>query len=224
MPHDGMLPAVRVSDEPVPQQPAAGDVTHRSEPDRAGCHHCGAPAEVQWQRHATDAEYEAIATSTLRPTDGRLTVAVLACGDHEIEPFCQHAPPEPAPCPTCQAAPGSLCSRADGSPRRRTHPEREVQPIIDTCTHAHRADCGGYGQCRCSADDPAPPRTPYDALPSVSPAERVAALTKIHEAELAWYSKLLQEAGNDAPTAASLARQAFGEFMQEQLAAAQPDS
>lgn len=225
MPHDGMPPAIRVSDQPIPQEPAASDITTRPEPQEAGCHRCGGRPEAQWQRHATDAEYAAMADSRLRPIDGRLTVTVLGCGDHELDPFCEHAPPEPVPCPICQAAPGMLCSRPDGSPRRRTHRERDdVQPTIDTCTHAHRPDCGGYGQCQCSADDPDPARTPYDAPPTVSPAERVAALTKLHEAELAWYSKLLREAGYDGPTAAGLARQAFGEFMQEQLTQAQDPS
>lgn len=224
MPHDGMLPAVRAAEKPVPQELAPSDIVGRPEPQKAGCHRCGGRGEAQWQRHATDAEYAAMADSNLRPIDGRLTITVLGCGDHELDPFCEHAPPEPAPCPACQALPGTSCAKPDGSPRRE-HPERaEAQPVIDTCTHAHRSDCGGYGQCQCSVDDPEPVRTPYEPLPTVSPAERVAALTKIHEAELAWYAKLLQEAGNDGPTAAHLARQAFGEFMQEQLAQAQDPS
>jgi len=182
-------------------------------PPRA-CRHCGGPAQGQYPRHATDAEYAAVAGDPLRPTDGRLIIAEYACGDHYPDLFCEHPEPARPPCPDCGALPGSPCTRPDGSPRAAEHPGRaSALPVAQTCTHAHRPGCGGYGHCPCAADDPDPVRDHYDPPPAVSPPDMAAARQALHEAELDWYAELLRRAGNDPHEAARLARAAFGEFM-----------
>jgi hypothetical protein len=195
-----------------PQPPAA--------PPPPTCHVCGEEAETGWQRHATQAEYDAMATSPLRPIDGVLLIAVHACGDHELPPICDgHPAPEPQPCPVCDARPGASCTKANGEQRRhhkrRLAQDAALQPAV--CRHAHRPDCPGYGGCQCSPNDDPPQRTPYAPPPTVSRADQAAALQKLHEAELAWYSRLLIEAGNDPHEAARLARAAFGEHMDAAL-------
>lgn len=185
------------------------------------CRHCGAPAETQWQRHATDAEYAALEGTGLAPVDGYAVVAEFGCGDHTPEPFCDHAPPPPAPCPVCAAGPGASCTKPDGTARPVEHRERaEAQPGPETCRHAHRPDCAGYGQCRCTAHDPAPDRTGYPAPPVVPAAARAAALQKIQDAEIAWYARLLRENGMDRGEAQRTAHEAFGRHMAAALAAA----
>jgi len=52
----------------------------------------------------------------------------------------------------CHATVGQPCIKPDGSDRPVEHPARaEAQPQAETCTHAHDADCGGYGRCGCAA-------------------------------------------------------------------------
>jgi hypothetical protein len=187
----------------------------RATPPGPACHRCGEPAEVQWQRHATDAEYAALADSPLRPLDGRLHVAVFACGDHEVDPVCDgHPPLDPPPCPKCNANPGECCTKGNGD-QRRNHRDRVTAVVPETCRHAHRPDCTGYGHCACTPDDPEPVRDLYEPPPAVGAADMAAARQAIHDAELAWYAKLLRDAGNDGQEANRLARAAFGEFLAE---------
>lgn len=134
------------------------------------CHHCGEPAEVQWRRHATEAEaaahwaalerniIESGNNGYIQDRTGLVHVAVHACGDHELPMPCEHPELEPVPCPVCHAQPGSPCTKRDGSPRREHRGRAEAQPEPETCQHAHDADCGGYGACQCAA--PAPSTTP----------------------------------------------------------------
>jgi len=178
------------------------------------CHACGEEAEVQHQRHATQAEYDAMADSPLRPVDGVLLITVHSCGDHELPPLCTgHTPPEPADCPKCGSTPGARCTRPDGTPRRDHKSRIAAQPGLEVCRHAHREDCPGHGGCHCTTNDQPPQRIPYQPPPTIDRAEQGAALAKLHEAELAWYAKLMTEAGNDPAEAARLARAAFGEHM-----------
>lgn len=140
------------------------------------CRTCGAPAEMQWRRHATDAEAEAhwaaleaniIASGNpgyIQDRSGPVHVTEYGCGDHALTADCTHPEPVPAPCPDCHAAPGEPCLKPDGSPRPVEHPARSAaQPQIETCDHAHAADCGGYGACHC--DDPGDPPPVEDARP-----------------------------------------------------------
>jgi hypothetical protein len=131
------------------------------------CHRCGAPAELQAQRHATEAEYGALSENFL-PIDGRATVAVYSCGNHDLPAFCEHTDTAPQPCPDCHANPGQPCTKPDGSARLVEHAaRRDAQPQPDVCRHAHREDCGGHGACVCTADDSEPvrPRRPAGPLP-----------------------------------------------------------
>lgn len=129
------------------------------------CHHCGAPAETPWPRHATDAEASAhwdALEANIRASGnpgytqdrtGAVHKTVYGCGDHTLPLPCVHAEPEPAPCPECHAVPGRPCVKPDGTERPVEHPARTAaQPQPEVCTHAHDADCGGYGNCRCAVD------------------------------------------------------------------------
>ena len=128
------------------------------------CHHCNAAAEMQWPRHATDGEaaahWNAIeanihASGTpghIQDRSSGVQVAVYGCGDHALGPICVHAEPAPVPCPVCHAAVGQPCIKPDGTDRPVEHPARaEAQPQAEACSHAHQADCGGYGACHCAA-------------------------------------------------------------------------
>lgn len=127
---------------------------------------CGQPAEMQYQRHATQQEYDALPDG-LKPIDGYVTVAVRVCGDCHPGPICEHPDAAPAPCPDCHAQPGQSCTKPDGTPRSCEHPERAAtQPVPDTCTHAHRETCTDPRECQCSGDDPAPIRISRTLLPA----------------------------------------------------------
>jgi hypothetical protein len=181
-------------------------------PARPACHRCGAPAEHQHQRHATQAEYDRI-DEDHRPINGRMTIAVDSCGDHAVEPFCVHTAAEPQPCPACHAPIGEPCVKPDGTRRPVEHPGRISEPAYDSCRHAHREDCGGYGACHCAAEDPEPVRTPR-----VPPTVNVqAALQANHEAEIAWLADLRRRYGPDGVNRA--ARDEYGAFMAQQRAA-----
>lgn len=127
------------------------------------CRTCGAPAEMQWRRHATDAEAEAhwaaleaniVASGNpdyVQDRSGPVHVTEYGCGDHALTATCTHLEPQPVPCPDCRAVPGVPCVKPDGTMRPVEHPARvSAQPQIDTCDHAHDADCGGYGACHCT--------------------------------------------------------------------------
>jgi hypothetical protein len=43
---------------------------------------CGQDAVLQWERYATQAEYELVAASQHNPNDGVVRKAVFACGNH----------------------------------------------------------------------------------------------------------------------------------------------
>lgn len=144
------------------------------QPVRHLCQHdeCNELAEVQYRRHATAAEYEAISENH-NPIDGIAHVAVFVCGDHEPDPICgpehhQVMSIEPqdlltTQCPKCGVAAGEACVKANGSVRGAVHKHRIPPPqpyLPDRCDHVHREDCGGIGACQCSPDDTAPPREP----------------------------------------------------------------
>lgn len=126
---------------------------------------CGQPNETSYQRHLTQAEYDALPDG-LRPIDGYAVTAVGTCGDCAPAPICQHGAADPAPCPVCHAAPGEACTKPDGSARPVEHRERaDAQPQIDTCRHAHREDCTSPAGCQCSGGDQPPARAPRVILP-----------------------------------------------------------
>jgi len=121
---------------------------------------CGAPVEAAYQRHLTQAEYDALPEG-LKPIDGYATIAVRVCGDCHPGPICEHPDTEPAPCPTCKAQPGDQCVKPDGSPRPTEHPARKAaQPAPETCRHAHRETCADPRHCQCSGEDEPPVRVP----------------------------------------------------------------
>jgi hypothetical protein len=129
------------------------------------CHHCGDPAEVQWLRHATDAEaaahwdalerriIESGNPAYVQDRTGPVHKVVYGCGDHELPMPCDHPEPGSVPCPVCQAEPDASCTKRDSSPRREHRGRAEAQPEPETCRHAHNPDCGGYGGCTCAATD-----------------------------------------------------------------------
>ena len=120
---------------------------------------CGQSVEAQHQQHLTQAEYDALPEG-LRPIDGYAVKAVFTCGDCALPPFCEHPAGGEVPCPTCDAQPGSHCTKANGSLRLHPHPARTAaQPVAETCRHAHREDCD-YRDCRCTGEDQPPVRAP----------------------------------------------------------------
>jgi len=121
---------------------------------------CGAPVEAAYQRHATQAEYDALPEG-LRPIDGHATIAVRVCGDCHPGTICRHPDTTPAPCPRCKAEPGTQCVKPDGSPRPAEHRERAAaQPAPDVCRHAHQETCTDPRACACTGDDQPPARAP----------------------------------------------------------------
>jgi hypothetical protein len=131
----------------------------------AGLCGCGQPVETSYQRHLTQAEYDALPES-LRPIDGYATAAVHCCWDCHPGPLCEHPDTAPVPCPRCKAKPGQPCTKPDGSARLGEHRERATaQPVADTCTHAHREDCTSPKDCQCTGDDQPPTRQPRTFLP-----------------------------------------------------------
>lgn len=143
------------------------------------CQHdeCNELAEVQYRRHATATEYEAIGENH-KPIDGIAHVAVFVCGDHEPDPICgpdHHQAMPSAPqdllaveCPKCGAAVAEACVKANGGVRSAAHKDRIPPPsshLPDRCDHVHREDCEGLGACECRPDDAAPERRPREVLP-----------------------------------------------------------
>lgn len=127
---------------------------------------CGQQVEAQYQRHATQAEYDALPDG-LKPIDGIALIAVRCCGDCLPPPICEHPDATPVPCPDCHAQPAQPCTGRNGGPRAVEHPARQAaQPTPDTCTHAHRQDCLDPRQCQCTSDDPTPVRQPRTFLPA----------------------------------------------------------
>lgn len=193
---------------------AVGTPVARAATTSPGCHHCGAPAEVQWQRHATEAEYDQI-PDKLKPIDGRALIRVDGCGDHAMPPFCTHTLPPEQPCPTCHAQPGTGCTKPDGTLRPVDHPARiKAVPQPEPCRHAHREDCPGYGQCQCTQDDPEPVRVARIPPPDDRPA-RAAHQQQLHEAELAWHQQLLAKHGGGQAQAAAEASATYWAFLAE---------
>lgn len=121
---------------------------------------CGQPAETQYLRHLTAAEYAALPDS-LRPIDGYAVRPEPVCGDCHPGPLCTHPAADPVPCPDCHAQPGQPCTKPDGTPRPVEHPARALaQPTRDTCRHAHRETCTDPRQCQCTDTDEPPQRQP----------------------------------------------------------------
>lgn len=128
---------------------------------------CEQIAVRQTLRHATLAEYDAL-PEAYKPIDGVAMKPVYACdGDAHTEatlPFCTHPVPAIPPCPTCGASGTDSCTTANGSPRTIAHAVRPTRPEYETCTHAHREDCGVFDGCQCSMSDQPPARTPRQIL------------------------------------------------------------
>lgn len=136
---------------------------------------CGQPAEAQYQRHATQAEYDALPDG-LKPIDGIALIAVRCCGDCLPPAICQHPDDTPVPCPDCGAQPGTPCTGSHGGTRAVDHPARQAaQPAPETCRHAHREYCTDPRQCQCSGDEPPPVRIPR-TLRAPTVHEQAAAL------------------------------------------------
>ena len=126
---------------------------------------CGQQVEAQYQRHATQTEYDALPDG-LKPIDGIALIAVRCCGDCLPPPICEHPDDTPVPCPDCGAQPGTQCIGRNGGPRAVEHPARlTAQPAPETCRPAHREDCLDPRECQCSGDDEPPARIPRTLLP-----------------------------------------------------------
>lgn len=165
-----------------PHSPAECGQCGPQAPGHRLCQHdgCNEIAEVQYRRHATQAEYDALPES-FRPIDGVAHQAVFTCLDHEIDPICGNGehPVATAPgdvadgCPKCGAAAGNACMKANGKPRSTHHAARRVQTQtapVAACDHVHREDCGGQGACACFAGDAPPLRQPRIIDPQPLPA------------------------------------------------------
>jgi hypothetical protein len=100
------------------------------------CHACVAPATLQWQRRATDAEaaaqtaaIEEIVRFTATPEYiaeryGVLREGVFGCAGHDLSP----QPADPSPAALAAAKQAGADARA----------------------RLHDADCGGHGHCTCA--------------------------------------------------------------------------
>jgi len=134
---------------------------------------CNEAASAQTQRHATQAEYDAIPEG-LKPLDGYATKPVFGCDDcaddGAFEPFCEHTPAPAPPCPTCGAAGDQPCTKKDRAASRAKgwHGGRTA-PVAEPCRHAHREDCEIFTGCQCSSDDQPPARMPRGMLPELGP-------------------------------------------------------
>lgn len=159
-------------------KPHAGTNCPQCSPNSPGHHLCQGPdgcneaATTQTQRHATQAEYDAIPES-FKPLDGYAVLPVFGCDDcadeGHLAPFCDHTA-QPVPCPKCQAAGDAPCSKKSGKPRDTWHRARyDAQPQPAPCKHAHREDCEVFAGCQCSGDDQPPVRTPRGASPAAGP-------------------------------------------------------
>ena len=148
-------------------------------PTCAGHHLCQHPsgcsdiATTQVKRHATREEYEAL-PERFKPIDGVAHQAVFACDEHGEdleESFCEHAQPEPAPCPKCDATGTDPCLTKKGNPKAKHHQVRiEAQPPApEPCRHAHREDCPIFEGCECTQDDPLPERPQRIVTPPPPP-------------------------------------------------------
>lgn len=118
----------------------------------------GRVAEHAERRYATEAEYAALPPAH-QPIDGIAHKAVYACDEctEDVEPFCEHPEPAPQPCPVCKVTTGPCFKRDGVTPRHVRHAAR-TDPQPGTCTHVHRADCGIFTDCSCTADDEPPVR------------------------------------------------------------------
>lgn len=175
-----------------------------SPPPRCHVAGCGQPVAAQWQRHATQAEYDAI-PEKLKPIDGIATIAVFGCDDHELVIDCDHQPAAPGSCPRCETSGDQPCTRDDGTPLGRRHTGRPALPVV-ACRHVHREDCGGHGNCQCTPDDPAPTRTPRTPPPSVDRDAVLRRQATIATAERAYIADLLAKYGGDKKLVAAEAR------------------
>jgi hypothetical protein len=147
---------------------------------------CTEAASAQTQRHATQAEYDAIPES-LKPIDGYAVVPVFGCDDctetGAFTPFCSHPVPDAPPCPKCHASGEDPCTAKNGDPRWISHAAR-IQPQPEPCKHAHRGDCPVFEGCQCSSDDEAPVRIARPA-DTASPGPDVSGLTvPLHIAQM----------------------------------------
>lgn len=132
--------------------------TGRSENNGAG-----RVAVLQIPRHATAEEYAALPLAH-QPIDGIAIKTVYACDEcaEDLEPFCEHPPPQPVPCPVCAVTDGP-CIKRDGVTHRYVRHAARVDPPLEYCAHAHRPDCGVFDGCQCHQDDPAPTRPTHPA-------------------------------------------------------------
>jgi hypothetical protein len=151
--------------------PASTDVvatnSQTAAPSRTACTQL---ATTQFLRHATDAEYDAL-PENFKPIDGRASQVIFACDDCTdlVEPFCDHTPQPPPPCPTCKAAMPDPCLKQSGQPRSGPHAGRITQPQSQSCQHWHQADCDPFTNCSCSQDDIPPQRSPRIVAPPPPP-------------------------------------------------------
>jgi len=167
-----------------PHDPAACPACAPTSPGHFLCQHpgCDQLAATHVQRHATAEEYDAL-PERHKPIDGIAHQAVYACDEHGegLEPFCEHTPPDPVPCPKCDATGADPCVKKNGKARGGHHRVRtEVQTAnTDVCRHAHREDCSIFTGCECSQDDPLPER-PKRVIPPAQPPGPAPVLLPIH--------------------------------------------
>lgn len=176
-------------------------------PNGPGHHLCQGPdgcnevATAQTQRHATQAEYDAI-PEAFKPRDGYATIPVFGCDDcaddGAFDPFCDHATPPAPPCPKCGADGDAPCTKKDRTtPRGKGWHEERTGPAIEPCHHAHREDCEIFTGCQCAGDNPVPARTPRGMLSAVEP-DTSGLTIPIHIAQM-----VLAQAGVPWPTVIS---------------------
>lgn len=167
-----------------PHDPATCRQCAPTSPGHHLCQHpgCDQISSSQVPRHATREEYDAL-PETHKPIDGILHQAVFACDDHgeDLEPFCRHPQPEPAPCPRCGSNGGEPCITKKGKTKGGHHQARiDAQPPAPPpCRHAHREDCPIFDGCQCTHDDPLPER-PKRIVPPPPPPGPAPVLLPIH--------------------------------------------
>ena len=172
---------------------------------------CGEIADTAYQRHATQAEYDAI-PEHLRPIDGIALVAVHVCEDCEPPNICVHDTTVP-PCPICGASGETPCTKANGSPKRRSHRDRPTSGEQIPCRNAHREDCPGAAGCLCTCADPAPSRIPRTIVPAPDSEAVKRAQAMLAEAERAYVADLMARYGGDKAAVAAHARTEWAEHI-----------
>lgn len=129
-----------------------------------------------------------------------------SCAAHAEFQYQRHATPE-----EFAQIPEGL-RPIDGVARRAVFvcADHQIDPDVDT----HAAHCEGLGSCPCSPEQTGPDFEKY-VPPVENPAEQAEAMRIVHEAEMAFYKKIVAEHLGDVDAAATHVQRVFGGFLEQ---------